>query len=469
MKFYIALVLGPLLVMSDTPANCTFEDVEGSWMFYESDKNHDNSLDCEAKLPVVSKTRMVLKYPDVAVDQFGNIGTWTMIYNQGFEVTVAGRTYFAFSEYRQQGESVVSLCSRTRAGQGWSHDVTVRNWACFTGKRIPEAGARPQIKIHKDSRRSVRTEAEAYSQSEEDAEDINTKQSSWTATVYPQLQQMEMASVVKMMGGERSVLNTKPRQEGKHPHNNLVSSNKADSPKSYLPESWDWRQVNGVNYVSDVRNQGICGSCYAFSSMGMLEARIKILTNNTVSPVFSTQEVVSCSKLSQGCEGGFPYLVAGRYAKDYGFVDESCNPYVGKDGACSTKKCPRHYASSYQYVGGYYGGCSEEAMMKALVENGPLSVSFEVYDDFMMYKSGVYHHTGALKSKQKSGTFDPFELTNHAVLLVGYGTDMITQEKYWIIKNSWGTQWGEAGYFRIRRGMDECAIESIAVESFPIP
>ena len=114
----------------------------------------------------------------------------------------------------------------------------------------------------------------------------------------------------------RSVLNTKPRQGGKHPYNNLLSSNKIIRPESYLPESWDWRQVNGVNYVSDVRNQGSCGSCYAFSSMGMLEARIKILTNNTVSPVLSTQDVVSCSKLSPGCEGGFPYLVAGRYAKD---------------------------------------------------------------------------------------------------------------------------------------------------------
>ena len=70
----------------------------------------------------------------------------------------------------------------------------------------------------------------------------------------------------------------------------------------------------------------------------------------------------------------------------------------------------RHYASAYRYVGGYYGGCSEEAMMKALVENGPLSVSFEVYDDFMMYKTGVYHHTGALKSKQAGGSFDPFEV-----------------------------------------------------------
>ena len=126
--------------------------------------------------------------------------------------------------------------------------------------------------------------------------------------------------------------------------------------------------------------------------MGMLEARVKIMTNNTKNYVFSTQDIVSCSPLSQGCEGGFPYLVAGRYAKDYGVVEEDCAPYVGQDGSCSTKHCTRynsnhsisnhincrHYASDYHYVGGYYGGCSEEAMMKALVDNGPLSVSFEV-------------------------------------------------------------------------------------------
>ena len=115
----------------------------------------------------------------------------------------------------------------------------------------------------------------------------------------------------------RSVLNTKPRQHSNHPHSNLLSSNKIpDTSRRQLPSSWDWRNVNGVNYVSDVRNQGGCGSCYAFSSMGMLEARIRILTNNTLTPVFSTQDVVSCSKLSQGCEGGFPFLVAGRYAKE---------------------------------------------------------------------------------------------------------------------------------------------------------
>ncbi len=63
--------------------------------------------------------------------------------------------------------------------------------------------------------------------------------------------------------------------------------------------------------------------------------------------------------------------------------------------------------------------------------------------------------------------FNPFEITNHAVLLVGYGVEKATGEKYWIVKNSWGTQWGEEGYFRIKRGVDECAIESIAVATTP--
>lgn len=87
----------------------------------------------------------------------------------------------------------------------------------------------------------------------------------------------------------------------------------------------------------------------------------------------------------------------------------------------------------------------------------------QVYPDFMHYREGIYHHTGL------GEPFNPFELTNHAVLLVGYGRCHKTGQKYWIVKNSWGTGWGEDGYFRIRRGSDECAIESIAVAANPIP
>ncbi|XP_037534392.1 dipeptidyl peptidase 1-like [Nematolebias whitei] len=86
-----------------------------------------------------------------------------------------------------------------------------------------------------------------------------------------------------------------------------------------------------------------------------------------------------------------------------------------------------------------------------------------VYPDFLHYKGGIYHYTGL------TDPFNPFELTNHAVLLVGYGRCQKTGQKYWIVKNSWGTDWGEDGYFRIRRGSDECAIESIAVAAKPIP
>jgi len=471
--FLVSLsLLSPRLIWADTPANCTYEDVEGSWLFYESERNQDNSINCDGKLELVDKVRMQLKYPDVVVDQFGNIGTWTMVYNQGFEVTVAGRTYFAFSDYNQSGDTVVSYCHRTRPGQGWSHDITVRNWACFKGKKVVE-DEKYEPKVHISSR-SLLTRASQrghiYSQSQEDVDDINNKQKSWTAAIYPQLQQREVKDIINMRGGERSVLYSKPRQSG-NTQFKLLRRNKTGQVKSYLPSSWDWRNVDGVNFVSDVRNQGGCGSCYAFSSLGMLESRVNILTNNTKNYVFSTQDIVSCSQLSQGCEGGFPYLVAGRYGKDYGVVEESCNPYVGKDDSCSTKTCQRHYTANYKYVGGYYGGCTEEAMKRALVENGPLAVSFEVYDDFMLYKTGVYHHTGMLKSKLEDGfrAFDPFELTNHAVLLVGYGHDEQIGEDYWTIKNSWGTEWGEAGYFRIRRGVDECAVESIAVEAFPIP
>ncbi|OTF76585.1 hypothetical protein BLA29_014957, partial [Euroglyphus maynei] len=84
-----------------------------------------------------------------------------------------------------------------------------------------------------------------------------------------------------------------------------------------LPESYDWRNVNGINYVSPIRNQGDCGSCYSFASMAMLESRIRIQTNNTLKPVFSPQEIVDCSEYSQGCDGGFGYLIAGKYAQDF--------------------------------------------------------------------------------------------------------------------------------------------------------
>lgn len=236
-----------------------------------------------------------------------------------------------------------------------------------------------------------------------------------------------------------------------------------------LPKSFDWRNVNGINYVSPVRNQGSCGSCYSFASMAMLEARVRILSNNTEQPVFSPQYVVDCSRYSQGCDGGFPYLIGGKFAQDYGVIPDKCYPYKGVDGQCKTVNATMYgcnektYVYSYKYVGGYYGACNEDLMQLDLVKNGPVAVGFEVYPDFMSYAGGVYSH-----EKSRELTFNPFEITNHAVLIVGYD-ETPTGEKYWIVKNSWGTNWGLKGYFWIRRGNDECGIESLAFSAIPMP
>merc|ERR1711872_679735 len=244
-----------------------------------------------------------------------------------------------------------------------------------------------------------------YTQQHWQVELINEKQSSWMATTYPHLQGRKLEEIEKMKGGHRSRIFHRPSK----PKSSLLTS-KFEAGE-VLPESFDWRNVSGVNYVPQVRDQGSCGSCYAFSSMGMLEARLRIRTGNTRNFTLSPQDVVSCSPLSQGCEGGFPHLIAGRYGKDYGVVEEECNKYKGNDGQCGTKSnCHRYYVSSYSYVGGYYGACSELEMKRALVRNGPLSVSFEVYHDVQVGSvpqdktTAAFHQVCAFPDNESCGT-----------------------------------------------------------------
>lgn len=105
-------------------------------------------------------------------------------------------------------------------------------------------------------------------------------------------------------------------------------------------------------------------------------------------------------------------MIAGKFAQDHGVVAEECNPYTGQDSECSaTKKCTRMYVSKYRYVGGYYGACNEELMKMSLVQSGPLSVSFEVYSDFMHYSGGVYYHDEELLGDVPPNKYDPFEVS----------------------------------------------------------
>lgn len=442
------------LIVADTPADCRYEDVVGVWKFDVDDTNADSIVDCPKHNLIKTKNKLVVKlsFPNVAVDQFGNAGFWTMVYNQGFEVVVAGRKFFAFSKYKVLGRTVTSYCGDTTIG--WTGNVVGRNWGCFSARKTtPIAPKNHTI---------------PFFESQLPAEVRHQAQSIFRSSIGASNGILNIQSyehMLKLAGGRKSMTLTRPQSVEPTAEMKKI----ADS----LPPAWDWRNVDGADFVGAVRNQGGCGSCYAFASMGMLETRLRIITNDTLRLFLSPQDVVECSSYSQGCEGGFPYLIAGKYSQDFGAVPEKCNPYKGVDGKCSTSpSCPvRYFGTKYHYVGGFYGGCSEEAMMVSLVRNGPLAVAFEVTEPFMDYHGGIWRCDSSTRRSSLPPNlrkFYPLELTNHAVLLVGYGVEEVTGEKYWIVKNSWGERWGENGYFRIRRGTDECAIESTAVEAFPI-
>jgi len=263
-------------------------------------------------------------------------------------------------------------------------------------------------------------------------------------------------------------------------HKFQVKTSTAARATGPLPDNWDWRSINGVSYVSPVRNQAQCGSCYAFGTLGMLESRINIMSNFQRLMTLSPQGIVSCSFYSQGCNGGFGYLV-GKWGEDFGIYSEQCFPYVSGNGStppCSDacKITPENQskmmikATNYYYVGGFYGACNEEAMKQELYARGPVAVSFLVTPEFKLYKGGIFRRSASLDEKLRRASANPWpwEETNHLVLLVGWGYDEDTRTKYWIVKNSWGEAWGENGYFRIVRGVNELAIESMAESAMPV-
>ncbi|KAK7086269.1 hypothetical protein SK128_002210 [Halocaridina rubra] len=437
-------------VLADTPAHCLFEDIKGTWTFQETERSGDNTLNCDTLGPIVHTKNFTLSFPNTAMDELGNEGTWTMIWNQGFEVNINERSYFAFSYYEGDFTSSTSYCDRTF--NGWSRDKTMRNWSCYGAQKNTPVRARKSQKLTTPAEKL----AQKYKNDEKMINDINASQKSWTAKAYPEIEKYTVAEMLNRGGGPGSVL--------PYPPSPAPASEELKAKISLLPDNFDWRNVEGVNYIAPVRDQGSCGSCYTFASMGQVEARLRIATKNQRQDVLSPQDAVSCSVLSQGCAGGFNFLIAGRYAQDQGLVAEECNAYDATDSACDTDtSCARTYVSDYSYLGGYYGACNEELMLQALIELGPLSVSYQVYDDFYNYNGGIYHHT------EFKNDFNPFEMVNHAVLLVGYGVEPSTGEKFWTVKNSWGDTWGESGYFRIRRGTNECSIESMAVDITAIP
>jgi len=234
-----------------------------------------------------------------------------------------------------------------------------------------------------------------------------------------------------------------------------------------IPASFDWRQHGKVTAVKD---QGQCGSCWAFSTIGNIESQWAIGKNKLEQ--FSEQLLVDCSTgcapeppygnvCNQGCDGGWQWNAFGDIVSWGGVMSEKAYPYTAVDGTCMfNKKSVVASIKNYTCLSdpNSFNGADENQMAAFLVSHGPISIAMDA-DFLMSYTSGVID---PVPNSACQGT-----QLDHALLIVGYGVDSTKTPKlpFWIVKNSWSADWGEKGYFRIIRGQGACGLNNAVSSS----
>lgn len=252
---------------------------------------------------------------------------------------------------------------------------------------------------------------------------------------------------------------------------------RADLPESFNSAD-NWPKCDSIK---EVRDQSTCGSCWAFGAAEAMSDRICIASNQTLQTRISSEDLLTCCGIScgNGCNGGYP-SAAWNYFKRTGIVtghlydDKTwCSSYAfppcdhhttGKYEPCGASKptpsCKKtcgngaSYDSDKWHADSVYSVPSNvEKIATEIMTHGPVEAAFTVYADFPTYKSGVYHHT--------SGS----ALGGHAIKIVGWGVEAGTP--YWLVANSWNEDWGDNGFFKIKRGNNECGIEGQIVAGLP--
>jgi cathepsin B len=248
-----------------------------------------------------------------------------------------------------------------------------------------------------------------------------------------------------------------------------------------IPTSFDSRVQWGsiCPSTSEIRDQANCGSCWAFGAVEAMTDRHCISSGGANQPHLSAEDLNSCcDSCGDGCDGGDPgaawdYWLQTGLVTGGNYGGGGCAPYTlapcdhhvnGSLPPCGpigdTPTCPTSCGNGDTWSNDLYTGSNDytisnnvTAIQVEIMTYGPVEAAFTVYADFLPYKSGVYHHV----------TGD--ELGGHAVKILGWG--VLKNTPYWLVANSWNTDWGARGYFMIQRGNDECGIEDYIVAGTP--
>jgi cathepsin L len=228
----------------------------------------------------------------------------------------------------------------------------------------------------------------------------------------------------------------KPASEAKGPKPKELPSFKG-RVKRQAPESWDIRK-DGPGSMTPVRNQGSCGSCWAFAAVATVENAMSVF-NGTL-PLLSEQDLVDCDSTCYGCNGGWSY-VALNHVKTKGIASRDAYPYQNSGGTCKPSVARTSILDAVKLP-------PDSATIKSyLAKNGSCTIPVFVSGAFQYYSSGVFDDGQSYPASP--------DQTNHEVTLIGYGTE--GGVPYWLIRNSWGPEWGEAGHIKVKARDDGVA------------
>lgn len=322
-------------------------------------------------------------------------------------LTAGAAQFFAFFKYTpkvanpraDKVEDFHSICTEMYAG--WYHNKDKTHWGCFVGRKVDagkpaarregfeetgvtlspaaQAPAAGSLSPGPDDAAEARASAAwAREQEEEgvwenDMEFVQLvnedEERTWSARAHPEFEGRPVAEMKQLLGAQQF---SKPSSAQAQP---VEASAAAEARFKEMPQSLDWRSVDGGRYATPVISQGSCGSCYAIATLDAATMRLCIATKGRDTTELSPMNAMACSGYNQGCDGGYPYLV-GKHGEDIGFVPAHCQQYNLADEMTCSRECLQDHVyrvHNYRYIGGYYGACNELDMMRELLKGACLT------------------------------------------------------------------------------------------------